>query len=191
MEKKDGILRRDLAWRIMMTWRYFASTMAKYEVFTTIIHWRTTVIQSTLFTTLWNIACTKPMLVSINRLSVKYSESIVKNGEFGIDYMKKNGKSVRCEFYHDGFKRKPLSRIKFNDNQPHIQITRTSLIDRIKANQCEICGSESELSMHHVKKLKDLKGKKRWEKHMIARRRKTIAVCKDCHWKIHTGRLDW
>ncbi len=41
------------------------------------------------------------------------------------------------------------------------------------------------------KAFKDLQGKKRiWEKHMIARRRKTIAVCHDCHWKIHTGKLD-
>lgn len=86
--------------------------------------------------------------------------------------MKKNGKAVRCEFYHDGFKRKPLSRIKFNDDQPLIKITRTSLIDMIKANKCEICGTESVLSMHHVKKLKDLQGKKIWEKHMIARRQK-------------------
>lgn len=123
---------------------------------------------------------------SVRKILRKYS----KNGEFGIDYMKKNGKAVRCEFYHDGFKRKPLSRIKFNDDQPLIKITRTSLIDRIKANKCEICGTESVLSMHHVKKLKDLQGKKIWEKHMIARRRKTIAVCHDCHWKIHTGRLD-
>lgn len=123
---------------------------------------------------------------SVRKVLRKYS----KNGEFGVDYIKKNGKTVRCEFYHDGFKRKPLSRIKFNDDQPLIKITRTSLIDRIKANKCEICGAESVLSMHHVKKLKDLQGKRIWEKHMIARRRKTIAVCHDCHWKIHTGKLD-
>ena len=123
---------------------------------------------------------------SVRKVLRKYS----KNGEFGVDYIKKNGKTVRCEFYHDGFKRKPLSRIKFNDDQPLIKITRTSLIDWIKANKCEICGAESVLSMHHVKKLKDLQGKRIWEKHMIARRRKTIAVCHDCHWKIHTGKLD-
>ena len=122
---------------------------------------------------------------SVRKVLRKYS----KNGEFGVDYIKKNGKTVRCEFYHDGFKRKPLSRIKFNDDQPLIKITRTSLIDRIKANKCEICGAESVLSMHHVKKLKDLQGKRIWEKHMIARRRKTIAVCHDCHWKIHSPGL--
>ena len=38
--------------------------------------------------------------------------------------------------------------------------------------------------MHHVRKLKDLKGKSDWEKNMIARRRKTLAVCSKCHAKI-------
>lgn len=93
---------------------------------------------------------------SVRTILRKYS----KNGEFRIDYTKKNGKAVRCEFYHDGFKRKSLSRIKFNDDQPLIKITRTSLINRIKANKCEMCGAESALSMHHMKKIKDLQGKK-------------------------------
>lgn len=113
-----------------------------------------------------------------------------KNGEFGVNYLNKKGEILRCEFYHDGFKRKPLNRIKFNEEIPTAKITRTSLIDRLKANKCEICGMETQTSMHHVRKLKDLKGKKRREKHMIARKRKTIAVCHDCHWKIHTGKLD-
>ena len=34
-------------------------------------------------------------------------------------------------------------------------------------------------------KEKDLKGKQLWEIVMIAKRRKTLAVCKDCHNKIH------
>ncbi|EXY33578.1 group II intron-encoded LtrA domain protein, partial [Bacteroides fragilis str. 3397 T10] len=41
--------------------------------------------------------------------------------------------------------------------------------------------------IHHVKKLKDLKGKKPWEIQMIGRRRKTLAVCIPCHKKIHHG----
>ncbi len=27
--------------------------------------------------------------------------------------------------------------------------------------------------------------------HMIARKRKTIAVCRSCHKKIHDGKIDW
>ena len=112
-----------------------------------------------------------------------------RNGNFGVDYTGKNGKTLRTLFYHGGFKRKPLSSIKFDDRQPIIQITRSSLIDRLKAARCEICGAEIVTEMHHVRKLKDLKGKQDWEKHMIARHRKTIAVCHECHRKIHNGKL--
>ena len=67
----------------------------------------------------------------------------------------------------------------------------TSLIDRLKANRCELCGKENvKLDMHHVRKLKDLQGKEDWERHMIARKRKTIALCRSCHKKVHYGSID-
>lgn len=66
-----------------------------------------------------------------------------------------------------------------------------TLIDRLKANRCELCGCENVmLEMHHVRKLKNLKGKEDWERIMIARRRKTIALCQSCHRKIHNGTID-
>ena len=42
--------------------------------------------------------------------------------------------------------------------------------------------------LHHVRNLKDLKGKSDWEIKMISRNRKTLAVCSACHHKIHSGR---
>lgn len=68
---------------------------------------------------------------------------------------------------------------------------RTSLIDRLLANICEWCGATGiPLEIHHVQKLKDLKGKKRWEQKMIARKRKTLAMCVKCHHDLHNGKLD-
>lgn len=49
---------------------------------------------------------------------------------------------------------------------------RNSLMERLKLQVCELCGATDKLEMHHVRKLKDLKGKSDWEKKMIARRRK-------------------
>lgn len=67
----------------------------------------------------------------------------------------------------------------------------TSLMARLKANCCEYCGAQDvDIEIHHVRRLKDLKGKKRWEKLMIARRRKTLALCASCHDKLHAGELD-
>jgi group II intron reverse transcriptase/maturase len=68
---------------------------------------------------------------------------------------------------------------------------RTSLIDRLLAEKCEWCNTVGvPLEMHHVRKLKDLKGKSQWEAFMIARNRKTIAMCVNCHKKLHKGILE-
>lgn len=67
----------------------------------------------------------------------------------------------------------------------------TSLTDRLEGHVCEFCGAETEdIEIHHVRKLKDLSGKAEWERHMIARKRKTMALCHPCHVKLHNGKLD-
>lgn len=65
----------------------------------------------------------------------------------------------------------------------------TTLESRLKAKICEVCGcTESDrYEIHHVNKVKNLKGKSEWEKVMIAKRRKTIVVCHKCHMAIHHG----
>ena len=65
--------------------------------------------------------------------------------------------------------------------------SRNSLEARLKAKVCELCGRDDAeaYELHHVHKVRDLKGKDAWERCMIAKRRKTLCVCKDCHNKIH------
>ncbi|WP_394370744.1 HNH endonuclease [Pedobacter endophyticus] len=38
--------------------------------------------------------------------------------------------------------------------------------------------------------MKDVKGKQPWELVMMARRRKTLAICHGCHRNIHDGKYD-
>ena len=123
----------------------------------------------------------------------KIIEKYKKDGIFGIPYTTKKGKEVIREFYDKGFKRKELPNRYLDDRQPNtIAITggRNGLIKRLQARVCELCGATDNLEMHHVRKLKDLKGKSDWEVKMIARKRKTLAVCSVCHHKIHAGKLD-
>jgi len=62
----------------------------------------------------------------------------------------------------------------------------SELEKRLKASKCELCGTENAVfEIHHVNKLKNLKGKTEWEKTMISRQRKTLVVCKKCHYEIH------
>lgn len=65
----------------------------------------------------------------------------------------------------------------------------TTLESRLKAKICEVCGctESGRYEIHHVNKVKNLKGKSEWEKIMIAKRRKTIVVCHKCHMAIHHG----
>ena len=67
--------------------------------------------------------------------------------------------------------------------------TMTTLEDRLKTRKCELCGNTNSgrYEIHHVNKVKNLKGKKPWEKIMIAKKRKTMVVCHECHQKIHHG----
>ncbi len=67
---------------------------------------------------------------------------------------------------------------------------RTELGQRLLAQKCEWCGTkQGPIEVHHVRKLKDLKGKAVWEQTMIARQRKTMVLCQSCHHKLHAGKL--
>jgi len=71
---------------------------------------------------------------------------------------------------------------------------RSELLQRLKAQKCELCGSQEKIEVHHIRKLADIeqKGitKPEWQRRMIARRRKTLVVCQECHGKIHYGKYD-
>ena len=112
--------------------------------------------------------------------------------EIGVRFTDGKGNERTRIFYHDGFKRKTDGcQVANFDELPKSKYTfvRTSLIDRLSACVCEYCGATENLEMHHVRKLKDLKKKNSWAKFMIARKRKTIAVCHNCHKLIHNGKL--
>jgi group II intron reverse transcriptase/maturase len=123
---------------------------------------------------------------SVRKIIRKYS----RNRDFIITYKNKKGEKKWCKFYNGGFGHKDLDRRNcYADNYPGItyymgKLT-TKLMDRLKTRVCEYCGTVGELKMYHVRKLKKLKGKYDWEKVMIARRRKTIAVCDHCYDMIH------
>ncbi|HEM2875358.1 TPA: reverse transcriptase [Streptococcus suis] len=72
---------------------------------------------------------------------------------------------------------------------------RTELIKRLLANKCDLCGSEENIEVHHIRKLADLNkhnGKlvPKWKEIMSARCRKTLVTCRDCHHAIHNGSIN-
>jgi group II intron reverse transcriptase/maturase len=118
-------------------------------------------------------------------------ERFKKNGVFTIFYTNKKGVQKSRSLYNDGFKQQKKIILSSVDMQPNNKYTlaNTSLIDRLKANKCELCGATETLQMHHIRKMSDIKdGKELWQIRMIGRRRKTIAVCTPCHRNIHRGK---
>jgi group II intron reverse transcriptase/maturase len=79
-----------------------------------------------------------------------------------------------------------------NDQPAQINGGRTELVERLLADTCELCGSQDDIDVHHIRKLSDLAKKGRsekpdWVKQMAARHRKTLVVCDGCHHRIHAG----
>lgn len=113
--------------------------------------------------------------------------------EFGVRFTDKKGKEKVRLFYNAGYARKPIQKTARIDSLPNTVkfASKTSLMARMSARKCELCGkTDCEIEIHHVRKLKDLTGKTYWERHMIARNRKTLALCQDCHNKLHNGKLN-
>ncbi len=108
-------------------------------------------------------------------------------GEWGIPYETKQGlKRYYFVKFSDCKGDKFLSDKTTKDAAIYLT-SRNSLKDRLKAKVCELCGTtkSNQYELHHIHKVKDLKGKALWGIAMIVKRRKTLVVCKACHNKIH------
>jgi len=140
------------------------------------------------FAYLMQYSCLKTLAAKhkchISQIIRKYKDG---KGGWGIPYETK-----------DGWKRRYFARYQdckdagyVSDVIPHASMwygyETNSLESRLKAKVCELCGTtDSEhYAIHHINKVKNLKGKEPWERAMIAKRRKTLVVCRNCHDLIH------
>jgi hypothetical protein len=107
--------------------------------------------------------------------------------KWGIPYDTKSGR--KCCFFANYRECKGSKDLA--DSLPKTWIfaanDRTSFETRLRAKQCELCGTKEakHYEIHHVHRVKDLKGKTPVERMMMAKRRKTIVLCRECHYKTH------
>lgn len=108
-------------------------------------------------------------------------------GKWGIPYKTKQGLK-RCYFasYADSKSVNNPTDIITHATQIY-RMSVNTFEKRLNAHICELCGTTDSncYEVHHINKLKNLKGKEPWERAMIAKRRKTLVVCKQCHIMIH------
>ena len=123
---------------------------------------------------------------TVRKINKKYR----LNKLFTVKYEQKGVIKSRT-FYKTSFKRRTTAFNGSCDIEPYsiADVSRTNLMDRLKAEKCELCGATGKLIMHHVRNLKDLKGKESWKRLMSARKRKTIALCPSCHRLRHLGKV--
>ena len=123
---------------------------------------------------------------TVRKINKKYRH----NKLFTVKYEQKGVIKSRT-FYKTSFKRRTTAFNGSCDIEPYsiADVSRTNLTDRLKAEKCELCGATGKLIMHHVRNLKDLKGKESWKRLMSARKRKTIALCPSCHRLRHLGKV--
>ncbi|MBQ6002124.1 MAG: group II intron reverse transcriptase/maturase [Synergistaceae bacterium] len=141
------------------------------------------------FAYLMEYSCLKTLATklksSIGKVMTRYKDG---QGRWGIPYETQAGKK-RMYFadYRDSRKKAIKCRDQISNKGLVYANSRNSLEEKLKAKVCELCGSTDaeHYELHHIRKVKDLKGKEKWERHMIAKRRKTLVVCKECHKKIH------
>ena len=123
---------------------------------------------------------------TVRKINKKYR----LNKLFTVKYEQKGVIKSRT-FYKTSFKRRTTAFNGSCDIEPYsiADVSRTNLTDRLKAEKCELCGATGKLIMHHVRNLKDLKGKESWKRLMSARKRKTVALCPSCHRLRHLGKV--
>ena len=143
------------------------------------------------FAYLMEYSCLKT-LASKHRSTIKGVMNMFKDGKggWGIPYATKNGeKRMYFADYTTSKKSsecldtKPLSATWYWHNPNSVE-------KRLTAQKCELCGTTTAQTyeIHHVNKVKNLKGKEHWERIMIAKRRKTMVVCYECHHNIIHGK---
>lgn len=135
------------------------------------------------FSYLMEYSCLKT-LASKHKSSISKIKQKYRNGkDWGVEYDTKSGRKI-CAFAKYAECKKS---VKFSDTISNAAVVYgyaiNTIENRLKAHICELCGStdSKHYEVHHINKLKNLKGKENWELAMIAKKRKTLIVCRHCH----------
>jgi len=134
---------------------------------------------------------------TVSKMAKRYAgRAITENGVvkcFSVTVERKDKPPLYTQFGGISLKTQKYQMIEdFTPGQDCI-FKRNELIQRLLADECELCGSRDRVQGHHVRKLADLKVKSQkeipiWQQIMISRKRKTLFVCHYCHTAIHAGR---
>lgn len=139
------------------------------------------------FAYLMEYSCLKTLAskhkTSLSKIINKFNDG---TGKWGVPYETKLGSKRRYFANYADCKGKGSAMDCISNAAVVYGYAVNTLENRLKAKVCELCGTteSGHYEVHHINKLKNLKGKERWEIAMIAKHRKTLVVCRDCHRSI-------
>lgn len=138
------------------------------------------------FVYIMEYSCLKT-LASKHQTTMAQARASRRNGKrWGVRYMTKKGEKTAILPNMTDLRKAKGKRVLQLDVVTSTSFQRNELAHRLKAGTCELCGATTgPFEVHHVKRLKDVKGITFWEQKMLSMRRKTLIVCRNCHKLIH------
>jgi hypothetical protein len=109
-----------------------------------------------------------------------------------VKHERGKGKKPLCARF-GGIELRWQKRTTLDDQPKAVYGNRSEVVQRLLAQECELCGSTDRCEVHHIRKLADLnrpgqREKPLWVRRMVSRRRKTLVTCRKCHEGIHRER---
>jgi group II intron reverse transcriptase/maturase len=127
-------------------------------------------------------SCIKTLAHKHNSTMRKEWKRYREGQDFVVRYMDNKGQEKCRVLYNEGFRRKQVNDYAECDHMPNTCfLPQASLVERLKNGVCELCGNKASLMMHHVRTLSKLKADTEWNKLMLKKGRKTLAVCEKCN----------
>jgi group II intron reverse transcriptase/maturase len=134
--------------------------------------------------------------ISVRGVYERYSATLVRKNRpykgLQVTIQREGKEPLRAQWGGISLKRETEAILQ-DQQSPLIWNSRTELVQRLLADTCERCGSQENITVHHIRALKDLhqkgrRAKPQWMQQMAAKKRKTLVVCWKCHMDIHHGR---
>jgi group II intron reverse transcriptase/maturase len=127
-------------------------------------------------------SCIKTLAHKHNSTMRKEWKRYREGQDFVVRYKDSKGQEKCRVLYNEGFRRKQVNDYAECDHMPNTCfLPQASLVERLKNGVCELCGNKAPLMMHHVRTLSKLKADTEWNKLMLKKGRKTLAVCEKCN----------
>jgi Type II intron maturase/AI2M/AI1M-like, HNH endonuclease len=133
--------------------------------------------------------------VSVSEVYKRFKVTLAKDGKpsggLRVVQQREGRKPLMATW--GGISLKWNARATLNDQPPKQWAGYSELVERLLRGECEYCG-KGPVEGHHIHALKDIskahpgRHKPEWARMMIARQRKVMFVCRECHQDITHGR---